>query len=335
MGIEVETKYNGTGSTFFTSMLVIEELSKVDPSVGCMVEVHNTLSVLTIQKYGSEEQKEKWLPLLSNSMVGSFCISEPDAGSDAFALKTRATKIDSENYVLNGTKFWISNADVAGCFIIFANVDPSKGYKGITAFIVDGKSPGLTVSKGEDKLGIRASSSCPVILEDVKVHESNIIGKVGEGYKYAIEILNEGRIGIGAQMVGTAQGCYDHAFKYCMQRKQFGRPIFDFQGMQHQLAVIASQIESARLLVYNAARLREAGLPFIKEASMAKYISAEVATTTTSKCVEWLGGVGFTKDFPVEKFYRDCKIGAIYEGTNNIQLNTIAKLLHKEYSSTM
>lgn len=259
-------------------------------------------------------------------------MSEPEAGSDAFSMKTRAVK-DGNDYILNGTKFWITNADVAGVFLIFANVDPSKGYRGITCFIVPGDTPGLSVSKKEDKLGIRASSSCPVILEDVRVPASNILGQLGQGYKYSIDILNEGRIGIGAQMVGVAQGCYDHAFRYCMQRKQFGKTLYDFQGMQHQLAVIAAQIESARLLVYNAARLREAGRPFIKEAAMAKYIAAEVATTATSKCVEWLGGVGFTKDFPVEKFYRDCKIGAIYEGTNNIQLNTIAKLLHKEYSS--
>jgi len=334
MGIDVDPKYNGTGSTFFTTMLVIEELSKVDPSVGALVEVHNSLVVETFNKYASEEQKEQWLPRLSTDMVGSFCLSEPEAGSDAFALKTKAEK-DGDHYILNGTKFWISNADVAGCFLIFANTDFSKGYRGITCFIVPGDTPGLSVSRKEDKLGIRASSSCPVVLEDVRVPASNIIGKIGEGYKYSIDILNEGRIGIGAQMVGLAQGCYDHAFRYTMERKQFGKPIFDFQGMQHQLAIIAAQIESARLLVYNAARLREAGRPFIKEAAMAKYITAEVATVATSKCVEWLGGVGFTKDYPVEKYYRDCKIGAIYEGTNNVQLNTIAKLLHKEYSSLM
>jgi len=249
-------------------------------------------------------------------------------------MKTRAVK-DGNDYILNGTKFWITNADVAGVFLVFANVDFSKGYRGITCFIVPRESKGLSVSKGEDKLGIRASSSCPVIMEDVRVPASNILGEIGQGYKYSIDILNEGRIGIGAQMVGLAQGCYDHAFKYCLERKQFGKHLFDFQGMQHQLAIIASQIESARLMVYNAARLREAGRPFIKESAMAKYISAEVATVATSKCVEWLGGVGFTKDYPVEKFYRDCKIGAIYEGTSNIQLNTIAKLLHKDYSSLM
>jgi len=331
MGIDVDTKYNGTGSTFFTTMLVIEELSKVDPSVGAMVEVHNSLAVQTIVKYANETQRKEWLPRLANDMVGSFCISEPDSGSDMFALKARAVR-DGDDYILNGTKFWITNADVAGCFVMFATVDPDKGYKGITCFIIPRETPGLTIAKKEDKLGIRASSSCPVIMEDVRVPASNVVGKVGEGYKYSIDILNEGRIGIGAQMVGLAQGCYDHAIRYTMDRKQFGQPLYEFQGMQHQLAIAASQIESARLLVYNAARLREAGMPFIKQAAMAKYIAAEVATSTTSKCVEWLGGVGFTKDFPVEKYYRDCKIGAIYEGTNNVQLNTIAKLMKKEYS---
>ena len=248
-----------------------------------------------------------------------------------FALKASAVR-DGDDYILNGTKFWITNADVAGCFVMFANVDPNLGYKGITCFIVPRDTPGLTIAKKEDKLGIRASSSCPVIMEDVRVPASSVVGRVGEGYKYSIDILNEGRIGIGAQMVGLAQGCYDHAIRYTMERKQFGQALYEFQGMQHQLAVCASQIESARLLVYNAARLREAGLPFIKQAAMAKYISAEVATSTTSKCVEWMGGVGFTKDYPVEKYYRDCKIGAIYEGTNNVQLNTIAKLMRREYS---
>lgn len=259
-------------------------------------------------------------------------MSEAEAGSDAFALKTRAVK-DGDHYVLNGTKSWITNSEHAGFFIVFANVDPSQGYKGITCFLVDRDTPGFTINKKEDKLGLRASSTCPLTFEDVRVPASNVIGKVGHGYKYAIEALNEGRIGIGAQMIGLAQGCYDHAFNYILQRKQFGKRIYDFQGMQHQLATVATQIEASRLVIYNAARLREAGKPFIKEAAMAKYFSSVVADLTTSKCVEWLGGVGFTRDFPVEKYYRDVKIGAIYEGTSNIQLNTIAKQLHDEYSA--
>lgn len=248
-------------------------------------------------------------------------------------MKTRAVK-DGDDYVINGTKSWITNAEHAGFFIVFANADPSQGYKGITAFIVDKGTKGLTVAKKEDKLGLRASSTCPVIFEDVRVPSSNIIGKFGHGYKYAILALNEGRIGIAAQMIGLAQGAFDHAMKYSLERKQFGKTIFDFQGMQHQIATVATQIEAARLITYNSARLRESGRPFIKEAAMAKFYTSEVAAFATTKAVEWLGGVGFTRDFPVEKYYRDVKIGAIYEGTSNIQLNTIAKQLQDEYTSS-
>uniref|UniRef100_A0A3Q2T659 Short/branched chain specific acyl-CoA dehydrogenase, mitochondrial n=1 Tax=Fundulus heteroclitus TaxID=8078 RepID=A0A3Q2T659_FUNHE len=262
--------------------------------------------------------------------IGSFCLSEAESGSDAFALKTRAEK-HADHYVLNGSKMWISNAEHAGVFLVMANVDPSAGYRGITCFIVDRDAQGLEICKKENKLGLRASSTCPLNFDNVKVPEENILGEVGHGYKYAIGMLNEGRIGIAAQMLGLAQGCFDHTVPYTRQRVQFGKRIFDFQGMQHQIAHVATQIEAARLLTYNAARLKEAGRPFIKEACMAKYFAAEVATLTTSKCIEWMGGVGFTKDYPIEKYYRDCKIGTIYEGTTNVQLSTIAKFIDKEY----
>ncbi len=257
-------------------------------------------------------------------------MSEEGSGSDAFALKTSATK-KGDYYSINGTKLWISNAKHAGVFFVMANVNPSAGYKGITCFVVDRDTPGLKVGKNEDKMGLKASSTCAVHFDDVKVHEKNILGKVGQGYKYAISILNEGRIGIGAQMIGLAQGCFDKAVAYTRERKQFGQRIFDFQGMQHQISQIAIQLEAARLLVYNAARLKEAGKPFIKEAAMAKYYSSETACLTTSKCIDWMGGVGYTTSYPVEKFYRDCKVGTIYEGTSNIQLNTIAKLIDTEF----
>lgn len=331
MGVDVDPKYGGTGSSFFTAMLVIEELAKVDPSVSVLCDVQNTLVSQIFLRYANEELRRKYLPLLCKTTVGAFALSEPDSGSDAFALKTRAEN-KGDYFIINGNKSWITNAEHAGFFHVFANVDPSQGYKGITCFVVDKETPGFTVSRPEDKLGLRASSTCPLVFEDVKVPASQVVGKVGHGYKYAIGVLNEGRIGIGAQMVGLAQGCFDHAFGYVLERKQFGKRIFDFQGMQHQIANVATQIEAARLLIYNAARLRESKKPFIKEAAMAKFYASEVAATTTAKCVEWLGGVGFTRDFPVEKYYRDVKIGAIYEGTSNIQLNTIAKQLHDEYS---
>ncbi|KAI1278050.1 Short/branched chain specific acyl-CoA dehydrogenase, mitochondrial [Halotydeus destructor] len=332
MGIDVDVKYGGTGSTFFTSVIVIEELAKVDASVSACCDLQNTLFSQIIHKFANEEQRLRYFSQICKNTVGSFCLSEPNSGSDAFALNTRAVK-DGSDYILNGSKSWITNAEHAGLFLVFANVDPSKGYKGITCFMLDRGMPGLSIGKKENKLGLRASSTCPVIMEDVRVSEQNIVGKVGQGYKYAIEGLNEGRIGIAAQMVGLAEGCFGHAVNYLLQRKQFGKRIIDFQGMQHQVAQIATLIESSKLLTYNAARLREAGQPFVKEAAMAKLYASQVADQTTSRCVEWLGGVGFTRDFPVEKYYRDVKIGAIYEGTSNIQLNTIAKQIQDEFTA--
>jgi len=331
MGIEIDSEYGGTGSTFFSSIVTVEELAKVDPAVSVFCDIQNTLINTLICKLGTAEQKAKYLPRLSQDMVGSFCLSEAGSGSDAFSLKTQAIK-SGDSYIINGSKMWISSADMAGVFLVMANVNPAAGYKGITCFIVDQHTPGLSIGKKEDKLGIRASSTCTVHFDNVRVAESDILGEEGQGYKYAISMLNEGRIGIGAQMVGLAQGCLDVTVPYTLQRTQFGKRIFDFQAMQHQIAQVATQIECARLLVYNAARLKEAGMPFVKEAAMAKYFSSEVATLTTSKCIEWMGGVGFTKDYPVEKFFRDCKIGTIYEGTTNIQLNTIAKFVEQQYA---
>lgn len=332
MGIEIGTEYGGTGSTFFSSILVIEELAKVDPSVAVLCDIQNTLINTLMSKLGTEKQKEKYLPRLATDMIGSFCLSEAGSGSDAFSLKTKAEK-HNDYYIINGSKMWISNAEHAGVFLVMANADPSAGYRGITCFLVDRDTEGLQIGKKENKLGLRASSTCTLSFDNVKVHEKDILGKVGQGYKYAIGMLNEGRIGIAAQMLGLAQGCFDHAVPYTRQRVQFGKRIFDFQGMQHQIANVATQLEAARLLTYNSARLKEAGRPFIKEACMAKYYAAEVATVTTSKCIEWMGGVGFTKDYPIEKYYRDCKIGTIYEGTTNIQLSTIAKFVDQEYDS--
>lgn len=332
MGLEIEPEFGGTGASFFSAIITIEELAKVDPSVSVFCDIQNTLINTLFRKLGTEEQKAKYLPRLAQDMVGSFCLSEAEAGSDAFSLKTQAVK-NGDHYIINGSKMWISSSELAGVFLVMANVNPKAGYKGITCFIVDKLTPGVSIGKKEDKLGIRASSTCAVHFEDVKVPESNILGQVGQGYKYAISMLNEGRIGIGAQMLGLAQGCFDATVPYTLQRVQFGKRIFDFQAMQHQIAQVATQIECARLLVYNAARLKEAGLPFVKEAAMAKYFSSEVATLTTSKCIEWMGGVGFTKDYPIEKFFRDCKIGTIYEGTSNVQLNTIAKFIEAEYRS--
>jgi len=334
MGVEVPEAHGGAGASFTAMCLVIEELAKVDPAVAACVDVHSTVVNNTVGFWGSEEIKAKYLPLLATEAMGSFCLSEAGSGSDAFSLTTRAVEsADGSYYTLTGQKLWITNAGHAGVFLVFANVDPSKGYKGITCFVVERDSEGLTVGPHEDKLGIRASSTCPVILEGVKVPADRILGKVGEGYKYAIGILNEGRIGIGAQMVGLAQGCFDSTMPYLFERRQFGEKVGDFQAMQMQYAEVAMEIESARLLVYNAARLKEAGQPFIKEAAMAKLKASRVAELTASSCIEWLGGVGFTKDYPAEKFYRDCKIGAIYEGTSNIQLQTIAKLLRPTYAA--
>ncbi|CAF0864612.1 unnamed protein product [Brachionus calyciflorus] len=330
MGVEIPSQYGGTNSSFFSSILVVEELAKVDGSISVMCDIQNTLINTMLMNLGSDYLKDKYLPKLATSMIGSFCLSEAGSGSDAFALKTTATK-NGDYYTINGNKLWISNSKHAGVFFVMANVNPSLGYKGITCFVVDRDTPGLTIGKNEDKLGLLASSTCAVHFDDVKVHEKNILGKVGHGYKYAISILNEGRIGIGAQMIGLAQGCFDKTIAYTRERKQFGQRIFDFQGMQHQISHIATQLEAARLLVYNAARLKEAGKPFIKEAAMAKYFASEIACQTTSKCIDWMGGVGYTKDYPIEKYYRDCKVGTIYEGTSNIQLNTIAKIIDSEF----
>lgn len=330
MGIEVDPKYGGTGSTFFSSILVIEELAKVDPSVSIVCDIQNTLINALFMRLGTEEQKETYLPRLCKDTVGSFCLSEAGSGSDAFSLKTTAEK-HKDYYVINGSKMWISNSEQAGVFLVMANADVSAGYRGITCFIVPRDTEGFHIGKKEDKLGLRASSTCSLSFDNVKVPESSILGQLGQGYKYAIGMLNEGRIGIGAQMLGLAQGCFDHTIPYTKQRIQFGKRIFDFQGMQHQISHVATQLEAARLLTYNAARLREAGRPFKKEACMAKYFSSEVAALTTSKCLEWMGGVGFTKDYPIEKYYRDAKIGTIYEGTSNIQLSTIAKFINDEY----
>ncbi|XP_053892256.1 short/branched chain specific acyl-CoA dehydrogenase, mitochondrial [Malaclemys terrapin pileata] len=330
MSIELGPEYGGTGSSFFSTILVVEELAKVDPAVALLCELQNTITNKLFITYGTEEQKRTYLPRLAKDLTGSFCLSEVGSGSDAFSLKTRADK-KGDYYVINGSKMWISFAEQAGVFFVMANANPPLGYKGITCFIVDRGTEGLHVGKKEDKLGIRATSTCPVTFENVKVPKTNILGQLGEGYKYAIGTLNVGRIGIAAQMLGLAQGCFDHTIPYVKERVQFGKSIFDFQGMQHQIAQVATQLEAARLLTYNAARLVEAGRPFRKEASMAKYYAAEVAALTTSKCIEWMGGVGFTKDYPIEKYYRDCKIGTIYEGTSNIQLSTIAKCIGQEY----
>lgn len=331
MGIEVETQYGGSGLNFFATILAVEEISKVEPALAILVDIQNSLVNALIAKIGTPEQKQKYLPLLVSSVPASFCLSEPHSGTDAFALKTVAVK-DGSDYVLNGSKMWISNSDIAGIFIVMANANPSAGYRGITCFIVERDMPGLTVGKKENKLGLKSSGTCMIHFDNVRVPESNILGQLGHGYKYTAGFLNESRIAIGAQMVGIAQGCFDATIPYTLERKQFGQPVFSFQSMQHQIAHIATQIECARLLVYNAARLVEAGLPFVKEASMAKYYSAEIAGITTAKCIDWMGGVGFTKDFPQEKFYRDCKVGTIYEGTSNIQLSTIAKYIKQHYA---
>ncbi|XP_046360539.2 short/branched chain specific acyl-CoA dehydrogenase, mitochondrial-like [Haliotis rufescens] len=329
MGIEIPSEYAGTNSTFFVANLVVEEIAKVDPGISLLVDIQNTLINRLIDDFGTKEQKEKYLTRLATDTVGCFCLSEAESGSDAFAMKTSAVK-QGNHFVLNGEKIWISHSSFAGLFLVFANAKPTDGYKGITCFIVDADSEGITIGKKENKVGIRASETCSVHFENVKVPEENLLGQFGHGYKYAIGVLNEGRIGIASQMLGLSQGCFDHAVAYTRERKQFGRRVCDFQAMQHQISHVATQIEAARMMIYNAARRKEAGLPIMKEGAMAKYFASEVATLTTSKCMEWMGGVGFTKDYPIEKYYRDCKIGCIYEGTSNIQLNTIARCLEQE-----
>jgi alkylation response protein AidB-like acyl-CoA dehydrogenase len=326
MGIEVPEKYDGGGGTFFMSILAIEEISKVDASTGVFMDVQNTLVNNAFVRWGNEDVKKKYLPLLANEKVGAYALSEASSGSDAFSLKLRAEK-KGDDFVLNGHKLWITNGNEADIFIVFANENPEAGYKGITAFIVERGMPGFSIGKKEDKLGIRASSTTELIFEDCVVPSSKILGDVGKGYKVAIETLNEGRIGIGAQMIGIAQGAFDAAVAYAQERKQFGKSISSFQGMQFEIARMATDIETARLLVYNAARMKQAGMPFLKEAAMAKYYSSDVAERVTSSAVEIFGGYGYTKEYPVEKYYRDAKIGKIYEGTSFMQLQTIAKLI--------
>jgi len=330
MGVEIGEQYGGCGGSFTSALLVVEELARVDPAVSVMVDIHNTIVNNCFSAWASEPLKSTWLPRLASDCLGSFCLSEAGSGSDAFALRTRAER-RQDGYVLNGEKMWISNSAEAGVFLVMANAAPGDGYRGITCFVVPRDTPGLTVGKKEDKLGIRASSTCTVRLENVEVPESAVLGEVGKGYRYAIEILNEGRIGIGAQMVGLAQGALDLTLPYLHERRQFGSAVADFQGVQHQVAQMATDLHAARLLVYDAARLKESGKPFVKEAAMAKLFSSQVAERVASRCVELMGGVGFTKDYGVEKLYRDAKIGAIYEGTSNIQLNTIAKLISSLY----
>ena len=329
MGIEIPDSYGGGGATFFHSVLAVEALSRVDPSIGVLVDVQNTLVINALLRWGSDEIKRRYLPKMAANTIGAYALSEAGSGSDAFAMATRAAERDGD-WVITGRKLWITNGNEAGLFIVFANVNPEAGYRGITAFLVERGFPGFSVGKKEDKLGIRASSTCELVLEQAEVPAENVLGEVGKGYKIAIETLNEGRIGIGAQMVGLAQGAFNHAMAYMEGRKQFGKKISDFQGLQFQYAHVATEIEAARLMVYNAARLKDAGKPFIKEAAMAKLFSSEVAERAASMAVEFLGGVGFTKDYPVEKLYRDAKIGKIYEGTSNMQLQTIAKLLQSE-----
>jgi alkylation response protein AidB-like acyl-CoA dehydrogenase len=326
MGIEVPEEYGGAGGKFFEAILTVEEISAVDPSAGVIVDVQNTLVNNALLRYGNDEQKKRYLPRMVSNTVGAYALSEAGSGSDAFAMQTRA-QLRGDEYILNGRKLWITNGKEAGIFVLMATVDPSAGYKGVTAFLVEKSFPGFSVGKKEDKLGIRASSTCELILEDCRVPRANVLGEVGKGYKIAIETLNEGRIGIGAQMVGLARGAWEYALKYAQERKQFGKTISDFQGIQFQLAQMATEIEAARMLVYNAARMKDAGMNFVKEAAMTKLFASQVAERVASLAVEILGGVGFTKDYPVEKYYRDAKIGKIYEGTSNMQLQTIAKLL--------
>ncbi len=329
MGIEIPEEYGGAGSSFFMASLAVEEISRVDASMGVFMDVQNTLVNNAILRWANDDQKKRYLPRLATDTVGAYALSEPDSGSDAFALTCQAVE-DGDDFKLTGTKLWITNGGEAGLFIVFATIDPDARYKGITAFLVERDFPGFTVGKKEDKLGIRASSTNELILEDCVVPRANLLGEPGKGYKIAIETLNEGRIGIGAQMLGVAQGALDHGMAYTKERKAFGQPIADFQGIQFQIAQCATELQAARLLVYNAARLRDAGKPFLIEAAMAKLFSSQMAERVTSQAIEFYGGYGYTKDFPVEKYWRDSKIGAIYEGTSNLQLQTIAKYLLKD-----
>ena len=326
MGIEIPEQFGGAGGKFFDAILAVEELSRADASAGVVVDVQNTLVNNALLRWGNPEQKKRYLPRMVADTVGAYALSEAGSGSDAFALQTRA-ELKGNEYVLNGRKLWITNGKEAGLFVLFATIDPAAGYKGITAFIIEKEFAGFTVGKKEDKLGIRASSTCELILEDCRVPRENVLGEVGKGYKIAIETLNEGRIGIGAQMLGVARGAWEYAAKYAQERKQFGKTLSEFQGIQFQIAQMATDIEAARLMVYNAARMKDAGMTFVKEAAMAKLFASQVAERVASLAIEIYGGAGFTKDYPVEKYWRDSKIGKIYEGTSNMQLATIAKLV--------
>ncbi len=329
MGIEVPEALGGAGGSFFDAVLAIEAISTVDPAVAVLVDVHNTLVVNALRRWANPAQKQQWLPRLASDTVGAYALSEAGSGSDAFGLQTRADK-SAGGFRLNGRKLWISNAREAGLFIVFATIDPGAGYRGITAFLVEKGTPGFTVGRKEDKLGIRASSTCELIFDNCEVMEENLLGMPGKGYKIAIETLNEGRIGIGAQMLGLAEGAWGHAVRYAKERRQFGKAIADFQAVQFTLAEMATEIEAAKLMVYNAARLKDAGLPFMREAAMTKLFASQVAERVASQCVEVFGGNGFVRDYPAEKYYRDAKIGKIYEGTSNMQLATIAKSVLKQ-----
>jgi butyryl-CoA dehydrogenase/short/branched chain acyl-CoA dehydrogenase len=326
MGIEVPETLGGAGGSFFDAVLAIEAISTVDPAVAVLVDVHNTLVVNALRRWGTDEQKKLWLPKLASATVGAYALSEAGSGSDAFALQMQAEATPG-GFRLSGRKLWISNAREAGLFIVFATVDRGAGYKGITAFLVEKATPGLTVGRKEDKMGIRASSTCELVLDGCEVGANCVLGERGKGYKIAIETLNEGRIGIGAQMLGLAEGAWGHAARYAKERKQFGKAIAEFQAVQFALAEMATEIEAARLMVYNAARLKDAGRPYVKEAAMAKLFASGVAERVASQCVEVFGGNGFVRDYPAEKYYRDAKVGKIYEGTSNMQLMTIAKLV--------
>jgi short-chain 2-methylacyl-CoA dehydrogenase len=324
MGIEIPENHGGQGGSFFQSVLAVEALAAVDPSAAVIVDVQNTIANNILLRWGNDEQKRRYLRKLAQDTVAAFALSESGSGSDAFAMATRATR-HGDHFLVTGRKLWITNAAEAGVYFLFANANPDAGHRGITCFIVERNFPGFQVGKKEDKLGIRASSTCELILDDCRVPVENVLGEIGKGYKIAIETLNEGRIAIGAQMTGLAQGALDHAIAYAKERRQFGKPIADFQAVQFELAEMATDVEASRLLVYNGARMRDAGLPFVTEAAMAKYFASQIAENVASRAVEIFGGVGFTKDFPVEKLYRDAKIGRIYEGTSNMQKMTIAK----------
>ncbi|HEV8613422.1 MAG TPA: acyl-CoA dehydrogenase [Gemmatimonadales bacterium] len=328
MGVEVPERWGGSAASFFLATIAIEELARVDASAAIYVDVQNTLVNNCLLRWANEEQKARLFPRMTTALLGAFALSEPGSGSDAFALQTRAAARDG-HWELTGRKFWITNGAEAGIFIVFANADPSQGYKGITGFLVERDFPGFSVGKKENKLGIRASSTCELILEACQVPEANVLGPVGKGYKISIETLNEGRIGIGAQMIGLAHGALDAALTYVKERRQFGKPVAEFQGVQFQLAQMRTEIEAARLMVYNAARLKDGGQPFATEAAMAKLFSSQVADRVTSQCLELFGGYGYSKEYPAEKYYRDAKIGTIYEGTSNMQLLTIAKAMVK------